>query len=134
MMKIMVSNSLQQAAPCFGPPVSAILKPNMNKPPFAIPSFIFLLLAVPLVLGRIPQNRFYGVRTRKTLSNKRVWFAVNKLAGRLIITSSLIYLSIAALVPSSSDVASTSWWVHLGGFVLPLVVSVLIIHSYIKRF
>lgn len=106
----------------------------MNRPPFVIPSFIFLLISVPLVLGWIPQNRFYGVRTRKTLSDKRVWLAVNKLAGRLIITSSLVYLSIAALVPSSSDITSSSWWVHLGGFVLPLAASFLLIRSYAKRF
>ena len=105
----------------------------MNKPPFAIPSFIFLLASVPLVLGRIPQNRFYGVRTRKTLSDRRVWLAANKLAGRLVITSSLIYLSIAALVPSSTDILSANWWVHLGGFALPLVASLLIIHLYLKR-
>jgi hypothetical protein len=105
----------------------------MSKPPFVIPSFIFLLISIPLVLGWIPKNRFYGVRTQKTLSDKRVWLAVNRLGGRLIIASSLIYLSIAALVPYSSDIASPNWWGHMAGFVLPLFISLLVIHIYTKR-
>jgi len=105
----------------------------MNRPPFVIPSFILLLISVPLVLGRIPRNRFYGVRTRKTLSDERVWLAVNRLAGRLVIASSLIYLSIAALVPYSSDITSAGWWSHLCSFVLPLAASFLMIHFYVKR-
>jgi uncharacterized membrane protein len=105
----------------------------MSRPPFVIPSFIFLLLSIPLVLGWIPKNRFYGVRTRKTLSDERVWLAVNRLGGRLIIACSLIYLSIAALVPYSSDITSPNWWAHVAGFVLPLVVSLLAIHIYTKR-
>jgi hypothetical protein len=105
----------------------------MSKPPFIIPSFIFLLIAIPLVLGWIPKNRFYGVRTRKTLSDERVWLAVNKLGGRLIIACSLIYLSIAALVPYSSDITSPNWWAHMAGFVVPLIASLLTIHIYTKR-
>jgi uncharacterized membrane protein len=105
----------------------------VSKPPFVIPSFILLLASIPLALGWIPKNRFYGVRTRKTLSDDRVWFAVNKLGGRLIIVCSLIYLSIAAIVPYSSDVTSSNWWIHMAGFVLPLVTSVIVIHIYTKR-
>lgn len=105
----------------------------MNKPPFVIPSFIFLLISIPLVLGRIPRNRFYGIRTKKTLSHERVWLAVNRLGGRLIIASSLIYLSIAAVVPYSPDSTSSSWWAHVAGFVIPLVVSFLAVNIYTKR-
>jgi uncharacterized membrane protein len=105
----------------------------MTKSPFVIPSFIFLVISIPLVLGRIMRNRFYGIRTRKSLSDERVWLAVNRLGGRLIIASSLIYLAIAATVPYSPDITSPNWWAHMGGFVLPLVVSILTIHIYSKR-
>jgi uncharacterized membrane protein len=114
---------------------SAILKSelNMNKPPFIIPSVIFLLVSIPLVLGWIPKNRFYGVRTRKTLSDDRVWLAVNRLGGWLIIGCSLIYLSIAAFIPFSSDITSPYWWAHMAGFAFPLFASFLTIHFYTKR-
>jgi UDP-N-acetylmuramyl pentapeptide phosphotransferase/UDP-N-acetylglucosamine-1-phosphate transferase len=116
-------------------PGSAILKPelNVNRPPFIIPAIIFLVVSIPLVLGWIPKNRFYGVRTRKTLADEHVWFAVNRLGGLLIIACSLIYLLIAALIPFSSDITSPNWWAHMAGFAVPLVVSFLTIHIYTKR-
>jgi hypothetical protein len=105
----------------------------MTKPPFVIPSLIFLLLSIPLVLGRIPKNRLYGIRTRKTLSDERLWYAVNRLGGRLIVASSLIYLATASLVPYSTDSTSPNWWAHVAAFVLPLAASLLTIHFYSKR-
>jgi uncharacterized membrane protein len=105
----------------------------MERPPFLIPSIVFLIISIPMVIGKIPRNRFYGIRTRKTLSDERVWYAANRFGGWLFITSSLIYLGIATLVPYSGDSTSINWWTHITAFVLPLVISILIIHSYTKR-
>jgi uncharacterized membrane protein len=105
----------------------------MDRPPFLIPSIIFLIISIPLVAGKIPRNRFYGMRTRKALSDERVWYAANRFGGWLFIASSLIYLGIAAFVPYSVDSTSINWWAHIAGFVLPLVISIFMIHSYTKR-
>ncbi len=105
----------------------------MPKPPFLIPSIIFLIISIPLVAGRIPRNRFYGIRTKKTLSDGRVWYAANRLGGWLFISSSIIYLAIAATIPYSADSTSVNWWAHIAGFVLPLVISIFTIHFYTKR-
>jgi uncharacterized membrane protein len=105
----------------------------MDRPPFLIPSIIFLIISIPLVAGKIPRNRFYGMRTRKTLSDERVWYAVNSFGGWLFIVSSLIYLGIAAFVPYSVESTSINWWTHTAGFVRPLVISIFMIHSYTKR-
>lgn len=109
------------------------IKMNANRPPFVIPSFIFLLISIPLVLGWIPRNRFYGVRTRKTLADNGVWLAANRLGGWLIIACSLIYLAVAALVPFSTDITSPYWWAHMAAFAVPLVAAFVTIHFYIKR-
>ena len=45
----------------------------MTTQPFAIPTAILFLISMPLVLGLIPRNHFYGVRTLKTLSGDGVW-------------------------------------------------------------
>ncbi len=105
----------------------------MAKPPFLIPSILFLIVSIPLVVGKIPANRYYGVRTRKTLSDDRIWYASNRLGGWLLIASSLIYLMIAAFVPYSPDSTSFNWWAHICGFVLPLCISIFTIHVYTKR-
>jgi uncharacterized membrane protein len=105
----------------------------MPRPPFLIPSIIILIFSVPLVTGWVPRNRFYGVRTRKTLSDERVWYSANRYGGWLFIVSSLIYLGIAAVVPYSADSASLNWWFHITGLLLPLVISIFMIHVYTKK-
>jgi len=41
--------------------------------PFIVPAVLIALLSVPLILGLVPPNRFYGVRTRKTLAGDQIW-------------------------------------------------------------
>lgn len=43
---------------------------------------LLVLLAIPLWLRRIPPNRFYGVRTRATLTDEALWYEVNARSGR----------------------------------------------------
>jgi uncharacterized membrane protein len=57
-----------------------------------------IALSIPMVLGKIPPNRFYGFRTRKTLSNPEVWYRANRLAGIDLIVASLASLLASALV------------------------------------
>lgn len=49
--------------------------------PYRFTSVIFIALAIPLILRRIPPNRWYGFRTRKTRSNDRIWYEANRIAG-----------------------------------------------------
>jgi uncharacterized membrane protein len=51
-----------------------------------------VMLGVPMALGLVPPNRFYGYRTRKTLSSVVVWYRANRISG-----SSLIIAGIAAI-------------------------------------
>jgi uncharacterized membrane protein len=57
-----------------------------------------IALSVPMVLGKIPPNRFYGFRTRKTLSNPEVWYRANRLAGIDLIVASLASLLASLLL------------------------------------
>ena len=68
-------------------------------------------VGIPLLLGRVPPNPWYGCRTRKTLSDERVWYAVNRvggqdliLAGVVIIISSLVVFAFSSRL--SSDAAA----------------------------
>ena len=108
----------------------------MLHQPFFVPTSIILLLALPLVLGLIPPNRFYGVRTTATLADTRCWYAVNRYGGWTLLGASLFYLAIAALWPST--IAGTTdlgrWVLHLAGFAGPLLVSLQLIRAYLQRF
>jgi uncharacterized membrane protein len=52
---------------------------------FLLVGVLYIGLGIPLLKGRIPPNRFYGARTRKTLSDERIWYAVNRVTGRDLI-------------------------------------------------
>ena len=88
---------------------------------------------MPLVLGMVPPNRVYGVRTRRTLADAGRWYAVNRVGGWCLLAASLGYLAMSAvLLPlgSAGDVAS--WLFHLAAFVGPLALGILVIQRYAK--
>jgi hypothetical protein len=41
-----------------------------------------VVFGIPMALGLVPPNRFYGYRTRKTLSSVDVWYRANRVCGR----------------------------------------------------
>jgi uncharacterized membrane protein len=89
---------------------------------YGMPVFI-AAVALPLTLGRIPPNPYYGFRTPKTQSSPSVWYPANRFAGWLLIAASGLTISFNLAL----------WWFHrdwpLGTLILwmagALVVSVL---------
>lgn len=107
----------------------------MISQPFFIPAILLSLLAIPLVFELIPQNPFYGVRTPRTLADKELWYRANRYIGWALIFSSIFYLLVAAMIPSTA--AGTTdfarWLVHLAAFALPLLLSLLFLRSLLKE-
>ena len=69
---------------------------------FGLVGLVFIGLSIPLMQGRVPPNRSYGFRTRKTLSDPKIWYEVNRISGNdlflggvVITISSIIMLLIA---------------------------------------
>lgn len=56
------------------------------------------MLAVPLILERIPPNGLYGFRVPKTLSNETIWYAVNRHFGKRLLIASIIFVVGALLL------------------------------------
>ena len=107
----------------------------MTSQPFAIPALLLFIVAGPLVLGLIPRNRFYGVRTRKTLSDDRIWYQVNRLTAAVIMVGSCVYVAVAALLPYDRLTSDNfvTWGIHLAAFLVPLVIAVGLAIWYPKR-
>ena len=55
-------------------------------------------LSVPLILQKVPPNRIYGFRSKRTLGDEQVWYRVNRLGGVFLLLTCLGTL-VAALVP-----------------------------------
>jgi uncharacterized membrane protein len=48
-------------------------------------SVLFLMLGLPLMLGKVRRNNYYGARFRGTLADDRVWDVVNQRSGFLFV-------------------------------------------------
>jgi SdpI/YfhL protein family len=59
---------------------------------------VLILASVPLVLGLVPPNRWYGFRLPGARLDPELWYEVNSLGGKLFIAALLICAGINALV------------------------------------
>lgn len=107
----------------------------LTTPPFLIPSLLILTASIPLVLGVVPRNRVYGIRTCKTLSDDSIWYPANRFGGWALIVSCLIYLLISVLIPYAKTTQTnfSIWSIHLIGFLLPLTAGIILTLLYCRR-
>jgi uncharacterized membrane protein len=107
----------------------------MWSQPFVIPAMIFLVLTLPLILGLIPPNRGYGIRTPATLADPQTWYRANRIGGTALCLAGLTYLVVAALDPTPLAARSDLriWLLHLAAFALPLIGSLLLIRRAIAH-
>ena len=65
---------------------------------------LFIALSIPLIQERVPPNSFYGFRTAKSLSDPKVWYAINRMSGiDLLIAGALISLGSVAMLFLGQD-------------------------------
>jgi uncharacterized membrane protein len=66
---------------------------------FSITGMVYIGIGIPLLLGRVPPNSWYGARTMKTLSNDTIWYAVNRVTGRdLVIGGVAVIVACVAII------------------------------------
>ncbi len=67
---------------------------------FTAAGVLFIALGTPLLRGRVRPNSWYGCRTSKTLSDEKVWYAVNRVTGRALVAAGIAVIasSLALLV------------------------------------
>jgi hypothetical protein len=60
---------------------------------------VLAAVSLPLSLGWIPPNVFYGFRVRKTLEHPEIWYPVNKYVGERLLVDSLLLVLAAVGYP-----------------------------------
>jgi uncharacterized membrane protein len=48
-------------------------------------------LSIPMIKGLVKPNWWYGFRTVKTLSDKKIWYPANAYSGRLLLIMGIIW-------------------------------------------
>jgi len=67
---------------------------------FTAVGIVYIALGIPLFRGRVRPNWWYGCRTEKTLSDEKVWYAVNRVTGRDLVVAGIVVVtsSLALLI------------------------------------
>ncbi len=55
-------------------------------------------VSIPLILEKIGPNPFYGFKTKKTFSNKEIWYKANKYLGKVLLIAGIIITILSAIL------------------------------------
>ena len=64
---------------------------------FVLIGLLMIGLAIPLILGRVPPNHWYGFRIRLTLDDPSIWYPANRYAAWLLLVVGGVVI-VAAMV------------------------------------
>ena len=57
---------------------------------YAVMGILLILASVPMIIGTVPPNRWYGFRTPRTQSDPKVWYPANRIAGQYLAFAGLL--------------------------------------------
>jgi hypothetical protein len=84
---------------------------------FLIAYAVIALAAVPLAMGIVPPNPYFGFRTPRCLDNSTLWYTVNAVGGQLI----LVAVGISAiLLMMYQGTWLRGFWSQLFLFIIPI--------------
>ena len=87
-------------------------------------ALLLALLAVPLLLRRVPPNRLYGYRTCATLGDEALWYAANAHFGRgMLVACSTGVLAVLGLRQLGGLGADAFVAASTAALVVPLLVA-----------
>jgi uncharacterized membrane protein len=95
-----------------------------------LPCGIIAVASVPLILGVVPPNGFYGFRTRKTLADPAIWYRANRFAGCALFIAAAASAGIFAIRPEYAAGRDVGGVVVL---VLPLAAAIAASFAYVRR-
>jgi uncharacterized membrane protein len=95
---------------------------------------LIVVLAVPLLLRRVPMNHAYGVRVREAFVSQRNWYDVNAFGGKCLLIVGLFLLAVGYLGRALAPSPRSAWApVYLLVPLLALIPAVAVIRSYARR-
>ena len=66
---------------------------------YVLTGVLLIVLAIPLMRGKIKPNGLYGFRVRATLDNSEIWYPVNAWAGKWLLVLGVVNVASAVLIP-----------------------------------
>ena len=60
-----------------------------------------IALAIPMILEKIPRNRYYGFRTPFTMSSNEIWYYSNRVSGVAMTLAALFWLLMSLVLTTT---------------------------------
>jgi uncharacterized membrane protein len=94
---------------------------------------LFALIAIPLILRKIPRNGAYGFRTPKTLSSDEIWYDANAYFGRAFLIANFSTTIAMLILYNLQQQLPPAYFIKLSLAVLiaPSLVAVILTFRYI---
>jgi hypothetical protein len=69
---------------------------NLNVAAVIVGSaFLFIIVSIPLLKGRVKMNRIYGVRFAQSFKSEEDWYALNRYGAQQLIFWSFVLIGVA---------------------------------------
>ncbi|MBD2092856.1 SdpI family protein [Microcoleus sp. FACHB-1515] len=94
---------------------------------------LFIGLSLPLILKKVPPNRWYGFRVAKTFSSELIWYAANRAAGYGLLGVGVAIALTAAATNQLTHSAEAANAINLTVFGVALTIAVIHSFSTLKR-
>ena len=100
----------------------------------AVAGLLIAALSLPLILGKVPPNLWYGFRTPRTLSDPSIWYPANSYAGRWLLISGVLIALAAILLRLQPGISIEAYaYSALGVTLLTIGISVFQSFRYLSR-
>jgi uncharacterized membrane protein len=95
--------------------------PDMNDPRtilltlFLFNGAVLIAMSLPLILGKVPPNPWYGFRVGRTLKDPAVWYAANRYAAWRMMAVGVAVLFVAPAVYFARNVSLVAYALTCAG-------------------
>jgi len=101
---------------------------------FVCSGLLLAALSIPLIMGKIGPNPWYGFRVKRTLADPAVWYAVNAYSAKWLLAVGIVNVVAAVVLYFVPDIdvavyASSCGAIAVAGLVVALVQSIRFLRS-----
>lgn len=101
---------------------------------FSLSCLVLIGLSIPLMLGKIKPNGWYGFRIPLTMNHPEIWYPANRLAGWWLLGYAVLLLAASLLLPILPGMTLDAYTVILAVLALiGLLIVALVCWYYAKK-
>jgi uncharacterized membrane protein len=101
---------------------------------FLSTGLLLIVVAIPLVRGKVPMNRWYGIRIRRAFESEQNWYEIHRYGGQLLVAVGVVVALLAVVLwPSGHLPASWIVWLVLAGPVVLAIPFLALVLRFARR-